>query len=136
MASIALSTSTKTVRSEALNTAIDDGGAATLYFYTDPQPATADEAIGASTQLAAVPCPTAPFGTVTDGVLTSHEISNHLTTEGTGSATWARLINGAGTTIGDFTVGGIGSGANIEMQSTQFYPGVIVAISSFVVTEV
>lgn len=135
MAVVTLSNDTKTARSVTLAATIDQGGFATLYLYTGPQPANADTALDTQVELAAIACPT-PIGTVENGALTGGTFEQHLTTAGTGTAEWARLVNGAGDTVGDFTVGTQGSGANIEIVSTQFYPGVIVSVSSFLVTEV
>lgn len=135
MAVVTLSAYTKTARSVALAESIDQGGSATLSLYTGPQPANADTELDTQIALAAIPCPN-PIGTVENGELTGGTFEQHLTTAGTGTAEWARLVNGAGETVGDFTVGTQGSGANIEIISTQFYPGVLVLVSSFLVTEV
>jgi hypothetical protein len=136
MANLALSSQQKTLRAQSIIDYIDVGGAAgTLSIYDGTIPTTPDTAVTTQVLLAAVPCPF-PFGTAANATLTGNSFAQYTTTEPAGTASWARLVNSNTDVIGDFTVGTIGSGSNIELQSVDFYTGVIVIINSFTINEV
>ena len=88
------------------------GSAALLRLYSGVQPATGGALSGGNTLLSQHAC-SATLGTVASGTLTFNAIGS-ATGLATGLATWARLVQSNGTTfVADFSVGAVGSGADI-----------------------
>lgn len=108
-----------------------DGGS--LMIYDAPAAADGDEAL--TTQIALVTFTLAdPFGTVLNGVLTADAIDAALIAE-SGIAAWARVYDSLAVPIGDYSVGGVGSGEAIELDNLNLVQGAYASILSFVVTE-
>lgn len=107
------------------------GGSLTIY--TSPAPADADTAITIQTALATFTLPD-PFGDENDGVLTADAIASALIAE-SGSAAWARAYDDTAAVIGDYDVGGIGSGAAIELATLSLVQGAYASVASFTIAE-
>jgi hypothetical protein len=108
-----------------------EGG--TLVFYDAPVPTQADDALTTQTALVVFDLPD-PIGDVTDGVLTVAAIAATLIGE-SGTVAWARAYDATDAVIGDYDVGGIGSGAAIEVDNLSLVQGGLATITSFVVDE-
>lgn len=105
----------------------------TLVVYDAPRPADADAARTTQTALVTLDLP-APFGAASDGVLTAAAIATALVAA-TGTAAWARAYDSAGDVVGDYSVGGVGSGAAIELDNLSLVEGGYATVVSYVVTE-
>lgn len=68
-----------------------------------------------------------PAGGIAAGIL-SLLPSGPGTCAATGTATWARVVNGSGETAFDMDVGATGSGAEVIMSSTTLYAGGLASI--------
>lgn len=130
-----LSKATGQAALDAIVDRLDIGGAGSLKVYTASQPANADTAIGAQTLLATLAFGGTAFGSASNAdptVATANSITSDSSADATGTAAWARLANGAGTTILDCSVGT--SSADIIFNTVSFVSGAVIAISSFTIT--
>jgi hypothetical protein len=127
---IGLSTTVRNARLTAIITALDSGSSGGfLKFYDGVRPATG----GTVTNLLATLTLSKPSGTVSAGVLTGSAITGANAT-GTGTATWARLTDQAGTFVADLSVGT--SGTDIILAgSASMTTGQPVSVTSWSITE-
>lgn len=100
---------------------LDSGtGNAAVRLYGSTRPATPADT-PSSTMLVQIPL-TKPCGTVTAGVLTLTQLEDGLIST-TGTATWARVVNGEGTTAFDCDCGE-GYGAwEVQLAQTDLFAG-------------
>lgn len=108
-----------------------DGG--TLTVYDAPEPADADTALTTQVALVTFAIPD-PAGDVSDGVFIADAMAATLIAA-TGTAAWARAYDSMDAVIGDYTIGGIGSGEAIELDNLSLVSGAYATVVSFVVTE-
>lgn len=109
----------------ALASFLDSGaGAATLVFYDDTMPASGEIAANDSAKLVALTLPEPCFKEVTSGYVELYP-SDTATVIKTGTATWARLFNGAGASIVDLVVG-----TDITLANTSLAVGGTLSITS------
>lgn len=124
----------RTARANAIIAAINNGaGSGTMLFYTATQPAKG-AAITSQILLGTVTF-SEPAGTVTNGVLTFATISDDISGDADGVATWVRVLDGDGAFVMDMTVTDTNGAGPVKVNSTQFYAGGIIHISSAVFTE-
>ncbi|UTW12927.1 hypothetical protein [Marinobacterium rhizophilum] len=64
-----------------------------------------------------------PCGTVTDGLLTFAAITDDDEANASGTATWARALDGDGTFVIDGACGALGSGAFVELNTVDIVAG-------------
>lgn len=112
---------------------IDTGGAGTIKIYTGTIPTDADTAIGAQVLLGTLTFSATAFGNAANGVATANAITSDTSADATGTAAWARIANGAGTTQMDVTVGT--SGEDINFNTVSFVTGATIAITSLTYTQ-
>lgn len=112
---------------------IDTGGAGTIKIYTGTIPTDADTAIGAQTLLATLTFSATAFGAASNGVATASAITDDTSADATGTAAWARIASGAGTTQMDVTVGT--SGEDLNFNTVAFVTGATVAITALTYTQ-
>lgn len=112
---------------------IDTGGAGTIKIYTGTIPTDADTALGAQTLLATLTFNATAFGAASNGVATANAITSDTSADATGTAAWARIASGAGTTQMDVTVGT--SGEDINFNTVSFVTGATVAITALTYTQ-
>lgn len=109
------------------------GASALLRIYNGTQATNADTAIGAQTLLAELTCNATFAPGASSGVLTLNSITTDSSANATGTASWFRLVNSAGTTIVmDGTVGT--SGTDMILNTTSITSGGAVAVTSATVT--
>lgn len=109
------------------------GASARLRIYDGTQATNADTAIGAQTLLAELTCNATFAPGASSGVLTLNSITTDSSANATGTASWFRLVNSAGTTIVmDGTVGT--SGTDMILNTTSITSGGAVAVTSATVT--
>lgn len=125
-------TTLRTSRSLDIKTAVDAGaGAGSLKFYDGVQPATG----GATTNLVVdmtLVDPVAPDPV--SGVL-SFSSTAPANVLGNDTITWARLEDSDANFVADYSVGLIGSGADIEVDDVDLEIGGTLALDSLVLTE-
>ena len=112
---------------------IDTGGAGTIKIYTGTIPTDADTAVGAQTLLATLTFSATAFGAAANGVATAAAITSDTSADATGTAAWARIASGAGTTQLDVTVGT--TGEDINFNTVSFVTGATVAITALTYTQ-
>lgn len=124
---------TVTVRNNMLQTIIDaiDAGVSMGFvnIYDGTRPATG----GAGTTLLAQLEFSKPCGTKAAGVLTFSAITQDTSANATGTATWFRAVNTAGTPVLDGNIST--SGSDMNLNTLAIMVGAAVQISSFTITE-
>ncbi len=112
---------------DAIDAAVNTGGAGTIKIYTGSQPATADIA-ASGTLLATFTLDNPGFGTASGGTVTLNGTPRTVAASNTGTAGWFRIASGGGSTILDGSVGT--SGNQINLNTTSITSGVNVTITS------
>jgi hypothetical protein len=112
------------------------GNGALLRIYDGTRAADADTAIGAQVLLAELVCGT-PFAPgAASGVLTANAITQDSSANASGTATWFRLLDSAGTTtVMDGSVTASGGGGDLQLVTTTVVATQPVQVTSFVLTE-
>lgn len=128
-------TSLRNSRANQIAAAIDaDAAPGVLTLFTGPRPATG-AAITTQTLLAtltfAQPCAPA----AANGVLTFDDIAADPSADATGTPTWGRIRDGDNVFVLDLSVGGPGSGADIELTTADIVSGETVEINSAIIRE-
>lgn len=108
------------------------GANAKLRLYSGSRPATGGTA---TTLLAELTCGSTLAAAASGGVLTLNAITTDSSADASGTATWARLVKSDNTFVMDMSVGAIGSGADLEMNSNVISAGAAVAITGATLTE-
>jgi hypothetical protein len=106
------------------------GASALLRVFSGTRPATGG---AETTKLAELVCNATFAAAAAAGVLTLNAIANDTSADATGTATWFRITDSAGTTQimdGDVAT----SGSDLNFDSISFVAGGVVAVSSFTVT--
>lgn len=130
-----LATTLRTARAQLIADAIDGGaGAGLLRLYTDPQPATG-AAVGAATLLGTLTHSNPAAASVSAGVITFDTITDDSSADASGECTWARSVDSTGAFVADWTVGDIGSGADIEMNNRDIVATAPIEAVSWTITE-
>ena len=121
-----------TLRNSMLNAITTAAGAsALLRIYDGVRPATGGTA---TTVLAELTCNATFAPAASGGVLTLNAITQDSSANGTGTATWFRIVKSDGTThVLDGNVGT--SGSDLNLTTTSIVSGQPVSVSSFVITE-
>lgn len=123
----------RTTRAGTITTRAGNG--ALLRIYSGTRPADADTA-PSGTLLAELTCGT-PFAPgASSGVLTANAITQDSSANNSGTATWFRLLDSAGTTtVTDGDVTATGGGGDLQLVTTTVVAGQPVQVTSFVITE-
>lgn len=109
------------------------GSGAFLRIYSGTQPANADTAKAGNTTLAELALSTTPFQAASGGSIALDTITDDTSANADGTATWAAIENGAGSTrYIDLEVGT--SGADLNMNSVAFVTGANVSVSGWTLT--
>lgn len=115
---------------DEIATLVDAGvGAGLVRIYDGARPATGG---AATTLLAELTFGDPAFGAATGGVLTANAITDDAAANATGTASWFRCTDSAGTFVidGDVAV----SGSDLNLSSTAISAGATISISSFTIT--
>jgi len=126
-----LSTAAQNAACNGLVDLLDTGGTATIKIYTGAQPASANDA-ASGTLLATLTFSATAFGNSSSGTATAASITSDTTVDDTGTAGYARLLNGDASTHSDMDIGQ-GSGT-INFDDTSFVAGGTAAITSMTIT--
>ncbi|GLC97856.1 hypothetical protein Tamer19_72650 [Cupriavidus sp. TA19] len=127
---IGMSTALRNARLDAITTAA--GANAKLRLYTATRPATGGTV---TTLLAECTCGSTFAAAASGGVLTLNAITSDSAADASGTATWGRLVKSDNTFVMDMSVGAIGSGADLEMNSNVISAGAAVSITGATLTE-
>lgn len=115
---------------DSVNTLLNAGaGAALIRIYDGTRPATGG---AATTLLAELTCSDPAAGAAASGVLTFSAITQDSSANATGTATWFRMVDSAGTFVLDGDVGT--SGSDLNLTSTSIVATEAVSISSATIT--
>lgn len=128
---VGMATNLRNARADAITTFA--GNAALLRIYDGVRPATGG---AVTTLLAELTCGTPFAAGAAAGVLTLGSITQDASANGSGTATWWRLVKADGTThVMDGSVTATGGGGDMELTTTTVAAGQPVQITSFVSTE-
>ena len=130
--SLGLATALRNARLDAISTYA--GASAILRIYDGTKPATG----GTPTNLLSQHTVQGAFGGAsTNGVLTLSAISTNNSANGTGTATWFRIVKSDGTThVLDGTVSTVAAGSgDLQLDNTSIVSGGTVAITSATISE-
>lgn len=115
---------------DSVNTLLNAGaGAALIRIYDGTRPATGG---AATTLLAELTCTDPAAAAAASGVLTFSAITQDSSANATGTATWFRMVDSAGTFVLDGDVGT--SGSDLNLTSTSIVATEAVSISSATIT--
>lgn len=125
---LSLSVARRNAAVDATVDALDGASAGLLKVYSGTRPANPDTAPTASeVVLADFTLPNPAFGAAASGSAALNSVTS-VSASATGTATWFRATNSAGTAVFDGNVGT--SGSDLNLNSTSISTGVTVSISS------
>jgi hypothetical protein len=107
----------------AMTALFNVGGAGSIVFYDGTQPAGADVAITTQNVLGTLTLNATAFAAAVDNTGSARATHNTVATANAtaaGTATWARVFDGAGTAIEDGSVGVVASGADFEAADVTY----------------
>lgn len=111
------------------------GNGALLRIYSGTRPANADTA-PAGTLLAELVCGSPFAPAAASGAFNANAITQDSSADATGTATWFRLVNSAGTTtVMDGDVTATGGGGDLQLVTTSIVAGQPVQVTAFSYTE-
>lgn len=106
-----------------------------LRIYDGTVPTRCDDSIGASVLLAGLVMNSTAFGASSNGVITAGAITQDSSADATGTATYFRIWDSAGTTA--YIQGTVGtSGADLNLNSVAISAGAAVSVTSLTHTVV
>ena len=125
----------------ALNAKVDaidtGGGTAVLRIYSGTRPDKVDTALSGNTLLAELNLSNPAFGAAADdnpnAIATASAITDDSSANATGTASFFRVLDRAGTAVIDGNVGT--SGEDLNLDSVSITAGQTVSISSWTITE-
>lgn len=126
-----ISTAERNAGMNAIAAAINTGGAGTIQLYTGTQPAGPDTAISTQTLLVTLTFSATSFANAVSGTATANAITSGTIAAG-GTATWFRILSGAGTAVIDGSVGT--TGCDLNLSNNVLASGNTQSISSFTLT--
>ena len=128
---IQLTTSTRNAMLDLVTTDVGSNG--TVRIYSGTPPATVATALSGNTLLANLACSATFAPAASGGVLTINAISNDLSADNTGTASFFRVLRSDGTTaVVQGTVST--SGADLNLNTVSITSGGEVSITSFTLT--
>lgn len=104
-----------------------------LKIYAGSVPADVNAALGGATLLGTLTMSTTAFGAASSGVATAASITSDTSADATGTASFFRITNAAGTAIIQGSVGT--SGCDLNLSSTSITLGGTIAVSSLTFTQ-
>lgn len=129
---IGLNTQVRAARLDTVSAQVDaDAAAGYLEVLNGTRPSTAGPA---TTTLATYTFGDPSFAAAVGGAMSANAIAQIVITA-TGTATWYRVFDGAGTILWDGDVGLTASGADLEFDSVDFVAGRTSQINTFVLNE-
>lgn len=120
---------------DAYTALMNPGGPGTLVIYAGVAPLDCDTVLSGDTVLATFTLSATAFGASTDLAPGARATANAIADENasaSGTATFARVFNNAGTCVGQFDVGT--TAATVIVSSTTFVSGQPCSVTSFTIT--
>lgn len=115
-----------------IKTAIDAGpGAGKMDIYDGTIPTNANTAITTQVKLGTVTF-SDPCGSIATNALTMAAITQDSAADASGTATWARITDSTGATVGDIDVTTTGGGGLLQLNTTSIVLGGPIVVTSFV----
>jgi hypothetical protein len=116
----------------------DTGGAGVLRFYSGAVPVNVDAALAGNVQLAELALQDPAFGGAADlapgARATANTITSDAAADATGTASFARILDGAGTPRAQLTVTASGGGGEVEMDTVAFTIGAQINVTALTIT--
>jgi hypothetical protein len=131
---IKLATTGRNSAVDSITALINAGGAGTIKIYNGAQPANPQTALSGQTLLGTLTFSATSFGAGATGVATANSITQDSSADASGTASWARIASGGGSTVFDCDVTGTGGGGTIQLNTTTIAAGGPIQISSFTLT--
>lgn len=125
---LAYSTTVRNAMLDSITTAIAGSGLVRIYDGTRPASGGSATTLLAQLALSATSAPAA-----SSGQLTFNAITQDISADATGTATWFRVTTSGGTFVIDGSIST--SGSDLNLTTTSITIGQPVSISSFVITE-
>lgn len=130
-----ITTAARSAAADAVVDLVDVGGTGSLRIYDGTMPADANAALSGNTLLAQLTMSATAFGSAASGVATASAITQDSSADATGTASFFRVLSGAGTPLVIFQ-GSVGtSGANLNLNSVAISSGAAVSVSSLTYTQ-
>lgn len=129
-----ITTAARNAAADAVVDLIDAGTPpGSLRVYSGTMPTDANTALSGNTLLAQLTMSTTAFGSASSGVATAASITADSSADATGTATFHRILNAAGTVIIQGSVGT--SGCDLNLSSVSIVAGGSVAVTSYTYTQ-
>lgn len=129
-----ISTAARTAAADAVVDLIDAGSPpGLLKIYAGSVPADVNAVLGGATLLGTLTLDNPAFGAASSGVATAGPITSDTSADATGTASFFRITNAAGTAIIQGTVGT--SGCDLNLSSTSITAGGTISVSSLTYTQ-
>ena len=134
MAVMKLLAAVRTALATALLTAFDVGdGPCELKIYDGAQPAGPATAVTTQVLLGTLTC-SDPIGSAAAGALTFGSVTQDSAADASGTASWARLLDGDGNALADFDVTVTAGSGVVKLNTVTIVAGGPIAVTSFVIT--
>ncbi len=134
MAVINIATTLRNAQVNAARDAIDGGsGPGTIQIRTGAMPATPQDA-ATGTLLGTLTFSDPSFPAASGGTASANAITQDSAADATGTATWARLLDSAGTAVMDVDVTATGGGGAIQLNNTSIVAGGPIILTSMSIT--
>lgn len=127
-----LSTAARNAAGDGLVDLLDQGGTATMEIRTGGQPTTADDA-ATGTLLGTVTFSAEAWADFASGSGSANAITSDTNADASGTAGYARLLNGDGSTHSDMDIGQ--DSGTLSFDDTSIVAGGTIAISSMTITQ-
>lgn len=127
---------TNAARSAAANAVtalVNAGGAGSLRIYSGTMPATAEAALSGNTLLAQLTMSATAFAAASNGVATANTITQDSSADATGTASFFRILSGAGTVVIQGSAGT--STSDLILNSTSITATTSVSVASLTYTQ-
>lgn len=128
-------------RCDAVVDACDVGGAGSLVVYDGVAPANVEAALSGNTTLATLTLSDPAFGAAapstagSDATAAGNAVTGDSSADASGTATFARILNGSGTPVLQLTVSVTGAGGEVTFDTLSFNAGDQVNVTSMSYTE-
>lgn len=134
MANLRLLTAVRNDLMDRITLKVDAGaGAGVIEIRTGTQPASPSDA-ATGTLLGTLTFSDPSFPASASGTITASAITQDSAADASGTASWARCKDSNGVVVFDCDVGATGSGATIELNTTNIVAGGPIQITSFTIT--
>lgn len=127
-------TLTAAQKNAALDSALPSGlNSGLLRIYSGTAPANADASLSGNTQLAELTLGSTAFAAASAGSKSANTIADDTSADATGTATFFRLLNSAGTTV--YCQGSVGtSGAELNLNAVALVAGARISVTSLAIS--